>query len=285
MSVDTVTQMWSRRGGSFTSEKFDTFANNWTLTEAYQVTHTVDTDQKEITDATGIPAYGATHPTIPNSYVEKKEFEAVSPIMSIVVVGYVGMEFDAGDVEIEWTDTSTSEPIDRDINGRAIVTVALEQVEGLTVDIADQVVVIRRRFVTINTNSIAAYRHATNSDTFLGWPPGTARLVGFQARSKFKYNAPLELWDVTARVQFRYPYMGATAAQAWYKRWRHEGLMVLTSPSDITTRQRARDPLGQEVSRPVLLKADGTLETDPDNALFNYTQVYNSLPYSGLGLI
>lgn len=284
-SVVDVTQMWSRRGGSFTSEKFDTFANNWTLQEAYQVVHTVDTDQKTIVEASGIPDYGAAHPAVPNSYVEKKDVEVVSPIMSIVSVGYLGMEFDAGDVEVEWSDTSTSEPIDRDINGRAILTVALEQVEGLTVEIADQVVVIRRRFLSINTNSIAAYRHATNSDTFLGWPPGTARLVGFQAKSKFKYNAPLELWDVTARIQFRYPFMGATAAQAWYKRWRHEGLMVLTTANDITTRQRARDPLGQEVSRPILLKEDGTQETNPDNAKFYYTQVYNELPYSGLGLI
>lgn len=286
-SVSSVTQMWSRRGGSFTSEKFDTFANNWTLTEAYQVVHTVDTDQKTIVEATDIPAYGAVHPAIPSSYVEKKDVEIVSPIMSIVTVGYLGMEFDAGDVEIDWNDVSTSEPIDRDINGRAILTACREQVEGLTVEIADQVVVIRRRFVSINTNSIAAYRHATNSDTFLGWPAGTARLVGFQARSKFKYNAPLELWDVTARIQFRYPYMGATAAQAWYKRWRHEGLLVNGSatPDASVFPQRARDALGQEVSRPVLLKANGTQETNPDNALFYYTQVYNSLPYSGLGLI
>lgn len=284
-SVSDVTQMWSRRGGSFTSEKFDTFANNWTLTEAYQVVHTVDADQKTIAEDSRIPDYGAVHPAIPGSYVEKKDVEVVSPIMSIVTVGYLGMEFDAGDVEIDWNDVSTSEPIDRDINGRAILTVAQEQVEGLTVEIADQVVVIRRRFVTINTHSIAAYRHAANSDTFLGWPPGTARLVGFQARSKFKYNAPLELWDVTARIQFRYPYMGATAEQAWYKRWRHEGLLVLTTPNDLTTRQRARDALGHEVSRPVLLKEDGTQETNPDNAKFYYEQVYNSLPYSGLGLI
>jgi len=284
-SVSDVTQMWSRRGGSFTSEKFDTFANNWTLQEAYQVVHTVDTDQKTIVEAAGIPAYGATHPAVAGSYVEKKDVEVVSPIMSIVSVGYLGMSFDAGDVEVEWSDAATSEPIDRDINGRAILTVAQEQVEGLTVEIADQVVVIRRRFVTINTNSIAAYRHAVNSDTFLGWPPGTARLVGFQARSRFKYNAPLELWDVTARIQFRYPYMGATAAQAWYKRWRHEGLLVLGTANDISTRQRARDGLGQEVSRPILLKEDGTQETNPDNAKFYYTQVYNSLPYSGLGLL
>jgi hypothetical protein len=43
--------------------------------------------------------------------------------------------------------------------------------------------------------------------------------------------------------------------------------------------------MGQEVTKPVLLKADGTVETDPAAAVFNHTQVYDSLPYSGLGLL
>jgi hypothetical protein len=280
-SVTAVTQMWSRNGGSYTSERFDTFANNWTITEAYCVVCTVDTDIKTIRNATGVPKHGDPHATESGTFVESVQPEQVSPILWIVTVGYVGVALDAGDIEVDWTDTATSEPIDRDYDGNAILTANKEQVEGLTVEIADQVVVIRRKFTTINTNAIAAYRQATNSDTFLGWPPGTARLVGFQAKNKFKYNAPLELWDVTARIQFRYPYMGATAAQAWYKRWRHEGMYVNVGG----VIQRARDPIGQETSRPVLLKADGTQETDPAAALFNYTKVYGTIAYSGLGLL
>ena len=86
---------------------------------------------------------------------------------------------------------------------------------------------------------------------------------------------------MTARIQFRYPYANTTPAQAWYKRWRHEGLWE--NLGGII--QRARDNLGQEVTKPVLLKADGTKETDPDAALFIHSQVYGSLPYSGLGLL
>jgi hypothetical protein len=48
--------------------------------------------------------------------------------------------------------------------------------------------------------------------------------------------------------------------------------------------QRARDMMGQEVTKPVLLKANGTQEYDPDNAIFQYTKIYDSLPYSALGL-
>lgn len=280
-SVTAVTQMWSRRGGSYTSERFNTFANNWTITEAYCVVCTVDTDIKTIRSATGVPQHGDAHPTESGTYVESVQPEPVSPILWIVTVGYVGIALDAGDIDIDWTDTTTSEPIDRDYDGNAILTANGEQIEGLTVEVPDQVVVIRRRFTTINTYAIAAYRRSTNSDEFLGWPPGTARLVGFQARNRFRFGAPQELWEVTARIQFRDAFMGATAAQAWYKRWRHEGMYVKVDG----VIQRARDPLGQETSRPVLLKADGTQETNAAAALFNYTKIYGSLAYSGLGLL
>jgi hypothetical protein len=161
------------------------------------------------------------------------------------------------------------------------MTVNLEPVDGLSMDVADQVVVITRKFLSINTAGIAAYRRATNSDTFLGWPPGTARLIGFSAKNRFVYNGLQEEWNVTARIQFREPFANTTNAQAWYKRWRHEGLYI--SSGGIV--RRATDAQGQEMTKPVLLKVDGTQETNPDNAYFFHTQVYGSLPYSALGLI
>jgi hypothetical protein len=42
--------------------------------------------------------------------------------------------------------------------------------------------------------------------------------------------------------------------------------------------------MGQEVTKPVLLKATGEQELNPDNARFIYTQLYGTLPYSALGL-
>jgi len=136
-------------------------------------------------------------------------------------------------------------------------------------------------FLTIDTAAIAIYRRATNSDTYLGWPPGTGRLIGFSARNSFLYGAPNERWDVTARVQFREPYANTTPAQAWHKRWRHEGLYI----NDNGVIRRATDDQMQEVTKRVLLKEDGTQETNPDAAVFFHTQVYGSLPYAALGLI
>ena len=281
MSVQNVYKMWSKEGGTITNVKSDSLDQTYSFTEGYSVLHGAGTAINDILFASGIPAAGQQHSTGLAAFATTRSYEAVGPIYTVVTVGYEGESPDPESTEVEWTDTTSSEPIDRDFDGAAIVTENGEQIEGLTFDLSDQVAVVRRKFLTINTSSISAYRHAVNSDTFLGWPPGTARLVGFSAKNRFKYGATQEQWDVTARFQFRRGIMGATDAQAWYKRWRHEGMYV--NVGGIV--RRAVDHFGQETSRPVLLKTDGTQETDPDAALFKYTKVYDNLPYSALGLL
>lgn len=281
MSVINVSKMWSKNGGSFTSERFDQFASTYAFTEGYQVLCDIDTPIDQVAGANGIPQPGQQHSSGIYAHVNNIAPEQISPIMWQVIVGYEGVNPYTGSVEVEWTDSATSEPIDRDFNGRALVTVNGEPVEGLSFDLADQVCVISRTFIGIDLQAIANYRHAVNSDIFLGWPPGTAKLVGYSAKNTFKFGAPQELWSVTARIQFRKGLMGASDAQAWYKRYRHEGIYVNVGGFI----QRARDLQGQEVTKPVLLKADGTQETNPDNAVWLYSKIYDSLPYSGLGLI
>jgi hypothetical protein len=280
MSVIDVTKMWSKTGGALSSERLSILDARWAITEGYQVLAEPGDTIDVIAAATGLPGLGDAHPTVTTTYVASVTPTPLGPAFWQVIIAYEGPPSNIG-VDVEWTDTTTTEPIDRDLSGAAIVTANNEQVEGLTMDVADQVVVIRRQFLTIDTKSVAAYRRATNSDTYLGWPPGTARLIGFSAKNNFLYGTPNQQWDVTARIQFREPYANTTSAQAWYKRWRHEGLLIL----DGTVIRRATDELGQEVSKPVLLKTTGELETNPDAAIFNHTQVYGSIPYSGLGLI
>lgn len=280
MSVVDVTKMWSKTGGSLSSAKLSAIDQIWANTEGYQVLCTVDTTEAEVVQHADIPRIGQQHGSGIESYCEKIDPSQVSPILYQVIVSYRGIPNDDA-VDVEWTDSTSTEPIDRDINGYAIVTENNEPVDGLSMDVADQVVVIRRKFTTIDTAAIAAYRRATNSDTYLGWAPGTARLVGFSAKNRFAYGGLQEAWDVTARIQFREPYANTTDAQAWYKRWRHEGLYINVGG----VIRRATDDQGQEMTKPVLLKADGTQETNPNAAVFIHSQVYGSLPYANLGLI
>ena len=284
MSVVDVTKMWSKDGGQISSEKADPFDRQFSFTEGYQVLTDADHETNYVVENSvplGLPFIGYIHPSNVNAFVKRINPQRLGPRFWVIDVAYEGIENNDAAVDVEWSDVSTTEPIDRDWNGRAIVTANGEQVEGLSVEVADQVVVIRRKFHSINTYAIRAYRRATNSDSFLGWAPGTARLVGFSAKNQFKFGAAQELWDVTARIQFREPFAGTTAAQAWYKRWRHEGLLI----KDGGIIRRATDTMMQEKTKPVLLKMNGQEETNPDNAVFIHTQVYGSLPYSALGLI
>jgi len=90
-------------------------------------------------------------------------------------------------------------------------------------------------------------------------------------------------YEVTAGVQFRYPY-NTTPNKAWYARVRHEGFLVRKTVDDPPGRALDADQ-GRETSQPVLLKEDGTEEFDPDNAHFLEFQIYQPLPYNALGLV
>jgi hypothetical protein len=292
MAVVNITKMWSKTGGVFDSALADPFDQSYSFTEGWQVlSDTIDDDPAVIANAPGLPSQGDQHRSNVNAFCTSIKATPLGPNFWMVEAGYEGQSPETVGVEVEWTDVTSSEPIDRDWNGRAIVTANGEQVEGLSMDVTDQVVVIRRRYQFINPAAIRQYRRSVNSDFFLGWPPGTARLVGWSARNQFKYGGPREAWDVTARIQFREPYAGTLPFQSWYKRWRHEGLMervsVLNALGQVVKVKvkRATDSNNQEETKPVLLNQLGFRESNPDNAVFIHTKVYGSLPYSALGLL
>jgi hypothetical protein len=150
MSVINVTRMWSKTGGQGSSAKYDNFATQFSLTECYQVLAEIGDTTPTIADSGLLPAYGDQHFSGVDAYVRKKQAEQISPILWQVTIGYEGQPFDPN-VDIEWTDSTSTEPIDRDFDGRAILTANYEPVDGLSMEISDSVVVIRRKFFTVDT--------------------------------------------------------------------------------------------------------------------------------------
>lgn len=290
MPVDSVTRMWSRFGSSLSRQDKKKAR---TIRDSYQVVHTADTDPGEIETAAGIPRIGDNYPGLIYVYCDSIELSPVSPIFTIVSVSYKGEIGPAGDEdsplnappEISWSDTETDEPTDEDINGKPIVNVNGEPIDGVTMKIADNIVTIKRNFLTFNPYVTGLYRHSVSSDSFLGYPPGTARLIRYSAKNTF-YNDNQSYWEVTGSIQFRLG-IRTTDDKAWYKRIRNEGFYEkVTDPfSSQQIIVQATDGNGKPVTKPVLLKADGTRETNPDNAHWLEFQVYRSLPYQGLGLI
>lgn len=284
MAIIGVQRMWSKHDCQVQASRV-------TITEAYQVAHDINTNWSSIYNAID-PATGVKVPIIGDKYnrnglslpmvsAKTSSLTQVSVIMSIVTISWEGtddtVEPTQG-VKISWTDTETDEEVSEDFTGKPICTVNGEPIEGVTMKKCDQIVTIERRFEDFNAYSINAYRHSVNSDTFMGYPPGMARLTNYSAT----FNAPF--WDVAASIQFRYPFR-TTPAKAWYKRVCNQGYYI-KSGSEI---KRATDDLlggpGEPVVKPVLLKTTGAHEPVTANATWLEFQVYGSLPYNALGLI
>jgi hypothetical protein len=87
-------------------------------------------------------------------------------------------------------------------------------------------------------------------------------------------------WAVSASIQFRFPY-NTTPEKAWYARVRHEGYYEKVGSRVV----HAVDANKERVSKPVLLKSDGTRETNANNAHWLEFKRYGALSYGALRLL
>jgi hypothetical protein len=287
MAVVDVTQMWSRDGGSASGERTDRYYRTYTRTTAYQVL--VDdpaTNLNEIENAAGIPSIGDLYPGSNIVRVLRKTPVRHSPIFWQVDVEYEGdNSFTTNRPIIRKGSVTSSEPVDQDWFGRAICNANFEPVEGLSRDVTDTAITITRNFASINDDLVLDYHEATNSDVWYGYSPGRVRLVNHQAEQIFaNEQTSVGYWKVTATFIARRGYR-VTPDKAWYKRYRNEGLYVRVGTPPNTRIIRAVDDNKSPVTRPILLKEDGTRETNPDNAYFLHAQVYGSMPYNALGFL
>ena len=260
---------------------------------AFTITKAYDDAPEAVFASLGLPLVGDLYPGTSFVFCDDVSIQVVSPIMVIATCTYTGEAGNGGGADvtqspldneptINWRSVTTDEAIDQDFNGKPIVTKNNEPIEGLSERFTDDLVTIERNYAAINRYALRAYRRATNSDTFLGWPPGTARIMEDEATGVVK-NGIVQYWKVRVAIQFREPFR-TTADKAWYKRVRHEGYLVRDTDGEdphIAWDLKTKQP----VTKKVLLKEDGTREEDPDNAHWLEFQTLGSLPFNALGLV
>lgn len=288
MAAGPAIEMWSKQTG--TRESPDGRRRVATAQRAYTMTLDASDDLDVATQAAGLPLVNNAFPGAPMVICRKLTPRRLSPVLAQVTCHYSG-EVSPEDMSRKPIDTSvkidggwvvTEEPIDQDINGAPIVTANNEPIDGLTERVVDDRISIERNYINWNPYLVRLYKRATNSDTFYGYLPGTARIMQI-THSAVYVDGVTEYFRVRAEVNFREPY-NTIPYRAWWKRVRHEGFLVrkaATSPPepawDEVTKTRA--------TRPVLLKEDGTRETDPENATWLEWQVLDYLPFAALGLL
>lgn len=288
MAAGPALEMWSLQSGD--AESPDGKTRTVSMQRAFTVTLAATDPLETVYLASGLPLVNDVYPGSLFVICRALKPQRLSPILAQVVANYSG-EIGPGDITsspvsndtvITWRNATTDEAIDQDFDGKPIVTVNDEPIDGITERISDQIATIDKNFASINMYAIRAYLRAVNSDTYLGWPPGTARLMDYQATNVIT-DGVAGFWKVSATMQFREPY-NTTAAKAWYKRVRHEGYLVRDTAGDephIAWDEKTKTP----VTKPILLKADGTRETDSDLAHWLEFKTLGSLPFAALGLL
>lgn len=287
MAAGAALEMWSKQTGS--AESPDGKQRLLTMQTAY--TMTLDRfDGLEVAyQSSGLPLVGDLYPGTSYVICRKLTPSRLAPTLAMMVVDYSGEIGQGGEGSspvsneaiVTWRGQVTDELIDQDINGKPLVTFNGEPIDGITERIPDDVATIERNYATISTYALRQYLRSRNSDTFLGWPPGTCRLFDYSATNVIK-DGVAGFWKVSMTFVFREPY-NTTPDKAWYKRVRHEGFLIRAIAGG--TPQIAFDPVTKTpVTRPVLLKANGTRETNPENAYWLEFETTKALPYNSLGL-
>ena len=253
---------------------------------------TPEEKQEAILDAADLPRLEQPYPGLEQVRCLNVSPQRIGPTYFHVPVVWEGEIGPAGPddsplnepAKYTWSSRSTTEEIDSDIHGNPIVTANGEPIHGVTDDIPDLQVNVEKNYRTVSLKDTHIYLRSVNSDwintPYGNFDPGLGRLTKFQATEKFTQSIGGYV-KVRATVLFRYPY-NVAPAEAWHARVRHEGFKVKGGDGKI---KRAIDPkTKQESNTPVLLKPDGTLQPNPDNAHWLLWARKFPLPYANLDL-
>lgn len=262
----------------------------WTITVDHPENETVNSVRTKALTQFGI-GVGTIHPHDTHSFGTSSRVRRLGPTYYQLEVQYAspggGQTPEDNPLneppDINYSFAPSDEPIDVDVNGKPIVTVTGEAVDPLaTAKIRDLVITVTRNVPTFDP--LLAWQYCevltVNSDTFLGFPPGTVALDDVHAQSvdaeDFIY------FQMASVLRVRRPGPGANNAQAWWTRRLHTGFYELDDDGDTI---RIVDANGDPMVDRVLLNSQGKREHDLNNPHFQFFQTVRALPFGNLGII
>lgn len=283
-------EMWSTQTGTISSD--DGKRKKMSINRCYSIVCEPDDTWVDVVKAAvDLPEVGDAHEELDRLICTKKTPKRVSPVYFLVdmtfegEIGPDGIESNPLDdpPDVQWTKQDREEEIDEDINNECVQTEAGERYDNISMTICDLVVNVKRNYRYINLPGTYEYLHSVNSDIFLGFAAGIAKLTGFSAKHVIDDTLDMGYWEVNATITFRYPWR-TQARRAWWKRVKHEGYYEKDAEGK---RIRACDDNKEEVVRPIPLDEDGKKLEDPTDrtqVVFKEYQIYQELPYNSLGL-
>lgn len=239
-----------------------------------------------------IPLEGDAHPDNAALICRTVKVVRESPIFYTVEANYQSNTITAGGslgdqpwnqpATTTYRSVSSDEETDFDFNGRLIANPGtFELVTGVTKRISDIVAIIKRDFLVFSGPTIRTYMDKTNTDSYLGFPPGEGLVWSIEAEPQTYQQTTY--YTVTAEILFRTP-LQTTSDKAWYNRRAVKGFYELVQDFPIDRRVRSLDDDNEPVTEPVLIdqsgyRIGGLLPTP----YYEETQVQGSINYSSMG--
>ena len=180
---------------------------------------------------------------------------------------------------IRYSSASVEVETDVDVDGDPVATATGELYQGVTTTVSDIQITIQKNFGVFSPAAFRLFQDTTNNAAFLGFPAGTCLVKSIDAQEVEQDG--FVFWDVSVTILQRRPIAeDVTDAEAWYKRLRHEGYYCFSGGN----KDRCRDELGEPVTQPAQLAADGTQIADTATPDFRRFQVYRESNFNSMNL-
>lgn len=296
MAIDQITFPNNGQASGSETQNNTQFVRTETLV-AEITSNAPQTDNTNLIQAESGFFAGGPHPFIPFMWATRVRTIKKTPILYELTADYAtrGKQGQSPLDEppvISFDFAINEEVIDVDYLGKPMIFKTGEQPDPPTRDtVYDQIIRCQRNisFAQWNPDLVSTYAGKTNQDTFLWFPPGTARITE-PPRATSKQFDDFEYWEVTMGVQIRRGIPGLyDDSKAWYKRVLAQGYYVNNAHTDknsniVAFTERARDKSGVPVTRPVLhnVSTGGLIPNDPTTDLPDPTkaQWYEWLPWT-----
>jgi len=256
-----------------------------------------------------LPSTSAAHPLNPYLLVKTVKTDRKSPLFYETEVDYELYGYDeegggplSAPAVINFFTLTTQSGIDIDADGKPIATkylsgevgqeeeAWLEPITGVTRPLSDLAVRIKQGIAAFNPIAFYAYENHVNSDTFLGFPPGTARIHSITADPR-KPGSEF-YWDLAVEIHFRKPFWDTPTEKAWYTRVLCQGHKywnpLAGGGSNGKIERALTDPFDEDSpwsTTPVFLDKDtGQRLPDGAPAQWNLFRVFEEVAYSTMEL-
>jgi len=203
-------------------------------------------------DQDDIPQLWDVHPYNSWLYVSNRTVEIRSSTLFYITVNYSLMENPlAQPAEFSWSHVDNEEPIDRDIYGNPITNSAGELPDPpITETFHDTLLRVTRNEANFFPVIADGYKNSVNSNTFLGFPPGTVKCTVFEG--EITRAATLTYYIVRYEFQIRTKFLNS-ATECWKKRFMDAGFREKVG----TEYEVIKDKDGVPLSEPSLLDGSG----------------------------